>query len=90
MRKLSAEGAYILRSSEGAEPLFPQEGTFLPWRGAGVIDAYIHWVKGVSEVVEQLWVHFQVTLEKGREVWSELERDASNAKGLTLAHYSCS
>lgn len=90
MRKLSAGGAYILRSSEGAEPLFPQEGTLLPWRGTGVIDAYIHWVKGVSEVVEQLWVYFQVTLEKGREVWSELERDASNAKGLTLAHYSCS
>ena len=57
---------------------------------SGVINAYIHWVKDVFGLVEQLWVHFQVTLEKGRDVWNELEGDAANAKGLTLAHYSCS
>lgn len=54
MLQLSAGGTYVLYTSEGTEPSSCR----------GVINACIHWVKDASGLVGQLWVHFQVTLEK--------------------------
>lgn len=47
----------------------------------GPISSYSHWANDISGLVEQPRVHFHVLLEKRRDLWKELEGDASNANG---------
>jgi hypothetical protein len=51
-------------------------------RSTGPISSYIHWVKDISGLVDQPWVHFCVMLEKGRDQWKKIEGDASIVNGF--------